>query len=428
MKKIFLFLAAASMLAVACNKGESGPDQPQSGAGVQIALQAVSQNTTKGAELSGTQLTQKYSIYAVASQKSSSGLIENSDFFTGEKQFVHNITGGDDNTAVPAETKWRASTPLYWPIGGARMDFLAYAIPTTLHTSDAGKWVAVFDHPSTDISASLTFNAVDTYTNQADVLYAAVQDQTSAANGWDEDTNSAKSVEMKFKHAQALLIFNLKENAKAIEAGFKIDEIAFLSNERVAALRTYQTAKVAYDAKKAAANYDIMSDSEKASWDSANKAPTLATMVDNNVTLKTVGTFNVDNTHVELVPSWSELSSKVASYNMKGGATEVSLANTGTGAPETGKFLDYGFEASSITAGTNYQLGETLLIPQQEKVNFVIKYEMNSKTFYYIHNDLRGIWEMGKKYIYNLDVNLSEIVITEKVVDFDSEVTPVPIS
>ena len=87
------------------------------------------------------------------------------------------------------------------------------------------------------------------------------------------------------------------------------------------------------------------------------------------------------------------------------------------------KVFDYNAE---LTAESNFhQLGETLLIPEQEKVCFVIKYTVGGKTMYYKYNDLRGIWSKGAKYIYNLDINLEEIVITESVADFVSNPIPV---
>ena len=47
MKRILLFLAAASMMAVACNKTEVSADQSQGGDGVQIALKAGAKNARR---------------------------------------------------------------------------------------------------------------------------------------------------------------------------------------------------------------------------------------------------------------------------------------------------------------------------------------------------------------------------------------------
>ena len=47
----------------------------------------------------------------------------------------------------------------------------------------------------------------------------------------------------------------------------------------------------------------------------------------------------------------------------------------------------------------------------------------------YTYNEARGTWEMGKKYIYKLDMTLSEIILTEEVADFvDAAVPEIPLN
>ena len=552
MKKIFLFLSAALLLTAACNKSETVVRELGSN---ELGFRALSGNTTKAGELDGVILPNSYGIYAAASQKNASGLIENASFFSGNEHLF--ATADDPATAA---SLWKGDPAVFWPIGGVRMDFLAYAIQKANHAGAlaTGVWRADWDYATTDVARQVSFKDVDTYANQNDVLFAVANDQTSAANG-----GSGKSVALEFNHAQALLIFNVKaNNADKVT----INEISFVTPERVAALRAYQNALAAYDpsahdawqavkdahdawvskkaahdawqavkdahdawvskkaahdawqdvkdahdawqavkdahdawvskkaahdawqdvkdthdawvAKKAADGYDDMDDAGKAAWDAANPepaapgdepaapgaepeapgvepeapgvepeapgvepeapgvepeapgeepavpgpepsgAPVLADLADADVTLKTVGTFTVNNERNILAADWTFGSgaTKAENYKMKSGST-LSPANVDLIA----SCIDYG-----TAVGTeNTQLGETLLIPEQEKVNFTIKYTAGGNTMYYTVNDFRGVWQKGHKYVYNIDLLVNEIVITEQVADFTMSQSPV---
>lgn len=477
MKKIFLFLSAAVLLTAACNKSETVVRELGSN---ELGFRALSGNTTKAGELDGVILPNTYGIYAAATQRNASGLIENASFFSGDEHLF--ATADDPATAA---SLWKGEPAVFWPIGGVRMDFLAYAIKKTSHVSELpgpGKWLASWDYATTDVARQVSFNDVDTYANQDDLLYAAANDQTSAANG-----GSGKSVALEFNHAQALLIFNVKANdADKVT----INEISFVTPERVAALRAYQNAVAAYDdaehaawvAKKAAhdawvdnnaayvayqqyltdkgiwegdqgtayaaidANPDYTTDEErsaaKTAWDAEHPAPTpvaeaadpgpepaapgpepsgapvLADLEDDDVTLKTVGTFTINNERNILAAGWTfgAGATKAENYKMKSGSS-LSPANVDLIA----SCIDYGTPVGTV----NTQLGETLLIPEQEKVNFTIKYTSGGNTMYYTVNDFRGVWQKGHKYVYNIDLLINEIVITEEVVDFDMTQSPV---
>lgn len=485
MKKIFLFLSAAVLLTAACNKSETVVRELGSN---ELGFRALSSNTTKAGELDGVILPNTYGIYAAATQRNASGLIENASFFSGNEHLF--ATADDPATEV---SLWNGEPAVFWPIGGVRMDFLAYAIKKASHDPelpDPDRWLASWDYATTDVARQVSFKDVDTYANQDDVLYAVANDQTSAANG-----GSGKSVALEFNHAQALLIFNVKANdADKVT----INEISFVTPERVSALRAYQNAVAAYDDAEHAAwqavkdahdawvskkathdawqavkdahdawqtiknthdawetqkitdEYDDKDSDGKAAWDAANPeppvpgdepdapgvepdapgdepaepgpepsgAPVLADLEDSDVTLKTVGTFTVNNERNILAAGWTfgDGATKAENYKMKSGST-LSPANLDLIA----SCIDYG-----TPVGTeNTQLGETLLIPEQEKVNFTIKYTVGGKTMYYTVNDFRGIWQKGHKYVYGIDLLVNEIVITEEVADFTMSQSPV---
>ena len=151
----------------------------------------------------------------------------------------------------------------------------------------------------------------------------------------------------------------------------------------------------------------------------------LAALSDDDVTLKTVGTFTVDNSRNNLVAEWSDLSAKKENAKMPDyteATPEVSSSNIAD-ATTTQKYD----VLIPVAANDKYaQLGETLLIPEQPKENFTITYTIGDKTCFYTFNDFRGNWEKGKKYIYNIEFQLNEIAITENVLDFvDGEVDPI---
>ena len=69
--------------------------------------------------------------------------------------------------------------------------------------------------------------------------------------------------------------------------------------------------------------------------------------------------------------------------------------------------------------GTDYAAqGKDLLVAPQAKKNITVTYTLSGNTLTYNFNSLRGSWEKGKKYIYQLNFDLGEIVFTEEVVAF----------
>lgn len=402
MKKVFLFLSATAMLTVACNKSETVVSE--SSLANEMTLRAVSSSITKAGELTGISMLRTYGIYAAATQRNAAGVIENATFFADpyEQLFATNEAdpSGVNTAAAVADTRlWHAGSyaastftpaPIYWPLGKVKMDFLAYAIPLVDHQNtglSSGVWSATWDNAASDVASQFTFNDVDTYANQKDVLFAAANDQTNAANG-----GSAHSTVMDFNHAQALLIFNVKVNSEAT-GKLTINDIEFISDARIAALQLEQ--------------YNGTAPGDLAAAD---------------VLLKTVGDFCVNNQRNDLEASWSGLSSTAAGYRMPVSAVAAPSASNNVILGQAGHadaVQAYGAAIAYIDAGIYAQLGETLLVPEQPKVNFTIKYTVNDKVMYHKYNDLRGVWQMGKKYIYNLDITMNEIVITESVVDWD---------
>lgn len=335
MKKSLIFVGMAALVLGACHKVDTVvTETPQ-----EIGFKAISENATKAdAQLEGSILNKDYSIYASATQKNAAGTIENAAFFV-DQEFQ---TEDPSVTALSQYRAWNgtAAAPIYWPVGGATVDFLAYALPTEKHGTPA----ATYAKENEDVASIVAFNDWNTYENQVDLLYAVNNGATSSTSG------ATDYVKLSFKHAQALLVFQAKVN-------------------------------------------------------------TASAITINSITidgLKVKGTFTVDNSRNDLVALWSKLETVDAMNKIAIGA-EANTDNLGEALTNTTDFA---------------QIGSTLLVPQQPRLNFTVNYTMGGKTMEYTYNEARGTWEMGKKYIYKLDMTLSEIILTEEVADFVDAATP----
>lgn len=352
MKKV-LFLAVVSLAAASCLKNEAFVvETPQ-----ELTFKAVANVATKAdAQLEGTLLNEDYRIYASATQKKADGTIENASYFT-DKPFAtadSPVTAGSTYHAMElVEDVWQKS-PIYWPLGGCLVDYIAYAMPTAVHDAvpalENGP-VATYEKEATDVASHLAFNSWDTYKNQVDVLYAV----KNGANTTDHA--GAATLPLTFNHAQALLVFQAKVN---VEHVMQINEIKI-----------------------------------------------------NGLLVK--GNFVVDNTKNNLLAEWANLLSVPGEDVVAPGATPED-DNLHAFVPAEDPTADAS-EYLDNTADFE-QVGSSLLIPQQPALNFVVTYTVSGKTMKYEYNHNRSAWEMGKKYVYNLDVTLNEIIITEDVVDF----------
>jgi hypothetical protein len=82
------------------------------------------------------------------------------------------------------------------------------------------------------------------------------------------------------------------------------------------------------------------------------------------------------------------------------------------------RFFDASFQMATVAAGYRSGAGAPSNVGTNGNYWSATSSSATGRTMYYKYNELRGVWEMGKKYIYNLDINLNEIVITESVANF----------
>lgn len=352
MKKV-LFLAVVSLAAASCLKNEAFVvETPQ-----ELTFKAVANVATKAdAQLEGTLLNEEYRIYASATQRKADGSVENASYFT-DKPFATTdspVAAGSTYHAMElVKDVWQVS-PIYWPLGGCLVDYIAYAMPTAVHDANPALEngpVATYAYATTDVASHLAFNNWDTYQQQVDVLYAV----KNGANTTDHA--GAATLPLTFNHAQALLVFQAKVNIPNV---MQINEIKING-------------------------------------------------------LLVNGDFVVDNTKNNLLAEWQ---------NLKPGTGEDIVAEGAK--PEDDNLHAYLETEDPTDAASEYldntdkpeQVGSSLLIPQQPALNFVVTYTVSGKTMKYEYNHNRSAWEMGKKYVYNLDFTLNEVVITESVEDF----------
>ena len=188
----FPLLIAVSLLAGACSKTGITTDEVQ-----ELSLSPKVSQPTKAA-LTGTTLgtDNKYVVYLSASSA------EMGNFFS-DQLYSYCTDGG----------KWRASSepgtadPILWPFGGGELDFLGLACMKEAHDAlqNQIKW-----------DATLPANAVkiedwDLNEHPYDIMYAAQN-----AQGY---TTNNGTVDMVFRHSQALITFTAKCAIPEIEGG-----------------------------------------------------------------------------------------------------------------------------------------------------------------------------------------------------------------
>ena len=340
MKRILYFILAGALLCLtaSCSKTEIvTPDETP----VEIGFKAVTNQATKAdPELSGASLgtNNAYVIYAAASADGSPKYFDPSAASYGGQLFTF---FADDPTNAPTVGKWFPSSdspytkqPIYWPFGGVKVDFLAYAL-----TPDAKTALSPTFHAETH-AREFTVADWDTFANQYDVLYAV-------ANGCVPGTDG--NVALAFKHAQALIAFTAKKSATTT-VDLKINKITIKD-------------------------------------------------------LEYAGTLKVDNYRANLEAGWT-----ISAHGDKDLAAAVGVT------------FPYTLASTTNPSDPGPQITTNLLIPEQSAKKIVINYTMGGKTFDYELNIPRIMWEMGKKYTFNLEFSAAEITFTTSVVDWNSVV------
>ena len=305
MKKIF-FLAAITLAAASCLKDNSVVVESEK----EINFKAMTNVATKAdAQLEGNILTADYRIYASATQRKADGIVENKEYFRGLAFDTEDAEPTITSTYHAWDVQGDKKAPIYWPVGGCVLDYLAYAMPVEAYGVAP---IAEFD--GEEAASHLVFKAWNTYDNQVDVLYAVKNGATTA-----ENAGTGKTVGLNFKHAQALLVFEAKIN-EGCEGLLQINKIEFVT--------------------------DVTKPAEQQ-------------------TLLVQGDFVVDNSKNNLEVKWENLKSLDKKNVVAPGADpDDDYLHDADDPNDTG---------SERLDNKEYdQVGSTLLIPQQPAINFIV--------------------------------------------------------
>ena len=362
MKHFTVYIAFfALLLSSSCERRELEVDASQA-----LAVRIAPAPYTKGGEFSGTALNGNTArLFMLASLRNADGTLSQASVFNegGSPKAQLMITDG---------TYWKPDGEnVVLPLGGAYMDALLFGAD-----SDAGNDLSAFGSGTcwaptlnaADAAARVSFENVDTYANQCDLMYGA-------ANGI---TASAPQPSVSLSHAMAQLVFNVKfENNAAmafIETNetyykFKLDDILFLSD---AGFTQYV----------------------------ANPASVTAP----NVLLKTRGTFTIDNDRNTLMAAWSGLEGQAGAYKVRMDAVPNtrSLSNTVAESSPVFDNTETGWKRDDIRRDKIYQAGHPLLVPEQPACNMTVVYTYDNIRYHGVLNVPQGSWEAGHKYIYTL--------------------------
>ena len=348
----------------------------------------------KGAEYTSETLPAGHRMFIAATHKDTLGHVINgnylgkttvSDSYYALESGVGFYTKGSNSAVFKSAAAPFSEVDIYYPING-RIDFLVCTTPAVVDLTNADGWLSKVKFDNIDDSASsLTVEDLDTDLIQEDFVWAY-----SNGNHYGRDRGQ---VSLEFRHAQALLGFNL-----VVPAGNKVvvDDIVFWTDDYVESL----DARVADEGDPLTVPY---------------AAPSLV----RHINLKTKGSFNVWNGDIEIESYWSNLVASLSgargsmrAHDPAGSAPfSASEANDETGLEAAA--IRYGATPLHQAAQRIIQVGETVLIPEQHSLDFILYYHYEEagetpEAPYkrHIHvKTLRRMWNMGRTYIYNLDLS-----------------------
>jgi len=175
MKKLFLFSVAALAFCACSNDETVSENNAASQQPKEISFSPLTKPNTR-AEVEGTTFPTGQDMYVAAYDATA-----NQDYFA-------QTTFDEDGTTG----LWKANPKKYWPMNAATLNFLAYTgVPSGSYFDET--------HPAQDLTISLADNS----SNQYDLMYACGR-QSRALN------TAASNVDMNFKHALALIKFEVK--------------------------------------------------------------------------------------------------------------------------------------------------------------------------------------------------------------------------
>jgi len=217
MKKLFFLAAAAIVALAACTKNNIDVDSIE---GRVINFNTVAGKATK-APISGTAYLSTYDSFGVFAWYLASGDWSTSAANSSAVSYMDDVEVAFDDT----KDIWAPTSTYYWPLEG-KLTFIAYSPKAAATAAFSNEGVLTL----TDYTLSTTV------ADQVDLMYSAIaanKDQnesyyTDTVNSKDSQAAEGdKGVNIQFKHALAQIIFKAKTADEVYDAGlsFKIDSI-----------------------------------------------------------------------------------------------------------------------------------------------------------------------------------------------------------
>lgn len=218
MKKYFILAAAALVAIAACSKNEA--DTAAYEQSRVINFNTVANKATK-APISGTVYSYNLPSFGVFAS-----YLEKNKTWAANKASATRYMDDVEVSFNDAKEIWAPASTYYWPLEGS-LSFIAYS------PKDAA--TAAFAEATGTLTLS-AFTVNTTVADQVDLLYSSVNaDRTmnesyyvdSANSKNSENADGDKGVNIKFKHALAQVIFKAKTADDVFDAGmsFKIDTL-----------------------------------------------------------------------------------------------------------------------------------------------------------------------------------------------------------
>lgn len=329
---------------------------------VPVSFRVQVQDLTKGAEWTGTTLPVDARLYAVASRKTERGQVDVPSLYMSGAAYTYG------RLAHATGETWQLQDATL-PLGGYMLDVLAFGAANA-SWEPASTWTPTLAPSSQPAADYLAFENVDTYASQMDLMYGSVNNYMPGQPGTPALTLS---------HAQALLVFNIKfDDSAASDAA-----IGFITDNIDGEGCHFRLKDIAFMDKENHAHYP-------------------ASIVLADVLLKTRGTFTIDNSKVLLEAGWSDLSASATAYTVPMESPVRTATNAAAHASLVFSNTVASWKRDDIVRGTAYQVGNALLVPEQEVQPFVVFYEYDGTPYHLDVNPPHGVWKAGHQYVYTL--------------------------
>lgn len=375
MKKYFILAVAAVVALAACTKNDA--DKTAYEQAKVINFNTVVNKATKTVStvgpISGSTFSSTNDNFGVFAYYLSSGTWA-SHSVTPALYMSDVAVGFDDDVDI-----WAPTSTYYWPLQGT-LTFIAYwpQESATAAFSDAG------------VLTLSGFTQTATVANQVDLLYSAIANDKDAPDskytdtGHEKDSGTTKGVNIKFKHALSQIIFKAKASNDVYAAG-----MSFKINSIVVNAASTATSMTVTNPAEGDASADITT------WNSP------ASLIDYNVNART-GVFpnaTVGGNDANFLTNDFTTGAIGDPLLMIPSKAEVPASD-----PVAYTFAN---DPTVTVTYTLYRRSDGLAMGQKP-----VTVHFNT-----INSDVK-CWEAGKKYVYNLTIDLEKIYFNPTITDW----------